>query len=404
MNCRICKKKIKSFMSFGEMPIANGFIKAKDIKKEKYFNLNPVFCKNCYTFQLEYQPNARAMFHDHYAFFSRQSKSMQIHFRKYAHWIFTKYIKSTDPFIVELGSNDGILLEYFAKKGIRHLGVEPSANVAKEAKKYGVNSIIEFFNFNQAKKIKKKYGLADVITASNVMCHIPNLNNLALGIDKLLNEKGVLIFEDPYLGDMIKKVSYDQIYDEHVFIFSALSVQNIFKKINFEIIDLLPQKTHGGSMRYVLGRKGIHKQKKIVQSTLNKELKLGLHQKNTYLNFKKNCENSKKDLINLLIKEKNKGKDIAAYGATSKSTTILNYCNIDKTLIKFISDTTKIKQNKLSPGMHIPVKSYEYFKKNQPDITVLFAWNHFKEIMSKETEYNKNGGQWIIHVPKVKKL
>ena len=363
MNCRICKKKIKPFMSFGKMPIANGFIKEKDKKKEKYFNLNPVFCKNCCTFQLEHQPNAKIMFHDHYAFFSRQSKSMQTHFKEYAHWIYSKFIKSIDPFIIELGSNDGILLEYFAQKGIRHLGVEPSANVAKEAKKYGVESIVEFFNYNLAKQIKKKYGLADVITASNVMCHIPNLNNLASGIDLLLNKNGVLIFEDPYLGDMIKKVSYDQIYDEHVFIFSALSVQNIFKKINFEIIDLLPQKTHGGSMRYVLGRKGKHIQKKIVTRILNKELKLGLHLHKTYLIFKKNCEASRQKLLTLLTKEKNKGKRIAAYGATSKSTTILNYCNIDKTLIEFISDTTKIKQNKLSPGMHIPVKSYEYFKK-----------------------------------------
>jgi methylation protein EvaC len=391
-------------MSFGKMPIANGFLLKNQVSEEFFFNLNPAFCEKCFSFQIEEQPDPKTMFHENYAFFSRQSKSMRHHFKSYSEWIIKNYIISNDPFIIELGSNDGILLENFVKENIRHLGIEPSANVALEAKKYGVNSIVEFFNQFTANKILNSHGKVDIITASNVMCHIPDLNDIIKGIDLLLNKKGVLIFEDPYLGDMITKVSYDQIYDEHVYIFSAISVRKIFDKFDFEIIDLLPQDTHGGSMRYVLGRKNEHQISEIVNSIMQKEFNQGLHLKETYINFKKKCEKSKFDLLNILINEKNNGKKIAAYGATSKSTTILNYCRIGTNLIEYISDTTPIKQNKLSPGMHIPVKPYEDFKKNPPDVAVLFAWNHAKEIMAKEEKFMKNGGKWIVHVPEVKKF
>ena len=391
-------------MSFGSMPIANGFIEKKDVSKEYFFKLNPSFCNNCFTFQIEDQPEASIMFHENYAFFTRQSKAMQKHFGEFARWIDNNFMNSRDPFIIELGSNDGVLLEHFACKDIKHLGIEPSANVAIEAEKYGVKSLVKFFSEIESKNIHEVYGKADVITASNVMCHIPNLNDVARGIDLLLKEDGVLIFEDPYLGDMISKTSYDQIYDEHVYIFSALSVKSIFSKVNLEIIDLIPQKTHGGSMRYVLGRLGKHPISDRVAKIIKDEENQGLDKLDTFINFKISCEKSKSDLVKILKDERKNGKKIAAYGATSKSTTILNYCSIGADLIEYICDTTPIKQNKLSPGMHIPVKSYEEFQNNPPDIAVLFAWNHSKEILSKEKLFTENGGKWIVHVPEVRKF
>lgn len=391
-------------MTFGKMPIANGFLSENELENEYFFDLSPAFCNICYTFQIENQPAPSAMFHENYAFFSRQSKSMQKHFLEYAEWIDSNYMKSENPFIIELGSNDGILLEYFAKKNIGHLGVEPSANVAKEAQKYGVNTTVNFFSFSLAETILREYGQVDVITASNVMCHIPDLNEIANGIDILLKDNGVLIFEDPYLGEMIEKTSYDQIYDEHVYIFSAMSVQNIFSRVGLEIIDLKPQKTHGGSMRYILGKKGNHIVSSAVKKVYDLEVRQGLNLDETYNKFRVNCEKSKNNLIEILQNEKNIGNRVVAYGATSKSTTILNYCNIGPELIEYISDTTPIKQNKLSPGMHIPIKPHEEFIKNPPNTTVLFAWNHADEIMSKEKDYIKNKGKWIVHVPTVKKF
>ena len=406
MKCRICQHEISPFMTYGRMPIANGFLAPDQFKDEYFFELKPAFCDHCLTFQIEEQPAPEAMFHDHYAFFSRTSKFMQAHFKEYAAWVCDHHLKgdSAGLFVVELGSNDGIMLENFAKRGIRHLGVEPSANVAEEARKHGVNTIVRFFGPDAAADIVTEYGQADALIAANVMCHIPDLNGIAKGADRLLKRDGVLIFEDPYLGAMIEKTSYDQIYDEHVFIFSALSVANIFAAYGFELIDLLPQHTHGGSMRYVLARKGARPVAPSVAEITTSEKAAGLHLPETYEQFRKNCETSKEDLVRILKEEKAAGRRVVGYGATSKSTTILNYCGIGPDLIEFISDTTPIKQNKFTPGMHIPVKSYEAFAENYPDTALLFAWNHQAEIMEKEKAFSVQGGKWIVHVPKVKVL
>ena len=398
MKCRVCSNNIDPFISFGKMPIANGFLKKEQFENEYFFDLAAAFCDKCFTVQLENQPDPKMMFHENYAFFSKTSKSMLNHFKKYADWVTENFLKKNDPFVVELGSNDGILLENFLIKKIRHLGVEPSANVAKEAIKNGVNTEIAFFDNEFANKIKKSYGSADAILAANVMCHIPNLIEIGKASMSLLKDDGVLIFEDPYLGDMINKVTYDQIYDEHVYIFSAISVKNIFETSGFEIIDVIPQETHGGSMRYVLCKKGVRKVSQNVINLFNTEKDLGLDKRSTYQKFKVNCELSKEKIISKLKKFKNEGKKIVGYGATSKSTTILNYCKIGPELIDFISDTTPIKQNKYTPGMHIPVKPHDHFLTQKPEIAVLFAWNHKKEIENKEKKFIENGGKFISHI------
>ena len=398
MKCRVCNNQIEPFISFGDMPIANGFLLEKEFKDEYFFELATAFCEKCFTVQLVTQPDPNLMFHDNYAFFSKTSKSMQSHFKEFANWIIANYIKNKDPFIIELGSNDGILLENFLNNKIRHLGVEPSANVAKVATENGINTEVAFFDNNFANQALLKNGKADAILAANVMCHIPDLNEIAKASKKILKDDGVLIFEDPYLGDMIKKISYDQIYDEHVYIFSAISVKNIFANHGFELIDTLPQETHGGSMRYVLCKKGSRNVSENVSNLIKKEKNLGLDKLSTYKQFKADCELSKDKIKSLLKKLKNEGKKIVGYGATSKSTTILNYCKIGPELIDFISDTTPIKQNKYTPGMHIPVKPYEYFLKYNPQIAVLFAWNHRKEIENKEKLFIKNGGKFISHI------
>lgn len=382
------------------MPIANGFLMPDQYAGEYFFELKPVFCDHCLSFQIEEQPAPELMFHDQYAFFSRTSKFMQQHFSEYASWVYDQHLRGDDLFVVELGSNDGIMLENFAKRGIRHLGVEPSANVAEEARRHGVNTLVCFFGPDTAQDIVDEYGQADALLAANVMCHIPDMNGIAKGADLLLKQDGVLIFEDPYLGAMIEKTSYDQIYDEHVFIFSALSVANIFGAHGFELIDLLPQETHGGSMRYVLARKGVRAVSPVVGDILQAEHQQGLHLPATYESFRESCEASKARLIRLLQDEKAAGRRVVGYGATSKSTTILNYCGIGPDLIEFISDTTPIKQGKFTPGMHIPVKPYEAFVKDYPDTALLFAWNHQKEIMAKEGEFSARGGKWLTHIGK----
>lgn len=402
--CLICNSVIDPFMSFGRMPIANGFLTMEQFTQEYFFEMEVAFCPRCTMLQLTTQPNPEKMFHENYAFFSGTSSSMAVHFKGFAEHVIKDYLSAMNPFVVEIGCNDGIMLQHFAKSGIRHLGIEPSANVAKVANEKGVQTVCRFFDVNLAGDIVKEYGRADAFLGANVMCHISNFNSVIEGIKILLKPTGVVMFEDPYLTDVIEKTSYDQIYDEHVFLFSLTSIQYSFGQQGMELIDIEPQSTHGGSMRYVIAHKGARPVSQNVKVQLEKEKKLGLDNPSTYDAFRKNCEQSRDNLKFLLHDIKRQGKRIVGYAATSKSTTVLNYCGIGADLLEYISDTTPIKQGKFSPGMHIPVRPYNEFVKSYPDYAILLAWNHAEEIMSKEKKFTEAGGKWIVFVPEVKVL
>jgi len=402
-NCKVCNNTTKQVIDIGAMPIANGFLTKDKFDQEHFFNLAALFCPSCKMFQLAEQPDPKLMFHDHYAFFSSTSKKMAEHFEKMATSYKREFINdSTDAFVVELGSNDGIMLRHFAKDGIKHLGIEPSSNVADVARQNGVTTISEFFGEEIARQVFEEYGKADIISAANVMCHIPDLASVGAGVRLLLKEKGVFVFEDPYLGDMIQKTSYDQIYDEHVYIFSIQSVSHAFAPYGLEVFHVEPQPTHGGSMRYHLCLKGQHAVRDSVRHQIKIEENLGLGDFETYDRFKNLCEKNRDDLVSLLKQIKAEGKRVVGYAATSKSTTVLNYCNIGPDLVEYIADTTPLKQGKFSPGVHIPIKPYDDFKTDSPDYAILFAWNHAQEIFAKEQDFLKKGGKWIFFVPTVK--
>jgi len=400
--CLVCSSPIEPFMSFGRMPIANGFLCSEEFENEYFFELAIGFCQKCGMVQLMEQPEREKMFNENYAFFSGTSSAMAIHFKEFAGHVMADYLKENSPFVVEIGSNDGIMLQYFKEKNIRHLGIEPSSNVAEVARQKGINTISEFFDAKLANEIVVKYGQADVFMGANVMCHIPYLHSVIEGIKILLKPDGIVMFEDPYMGDVVENTSYDQFYDEHVFLFSVLSISYLFEQHGMEVIDVEPQWTHGGSMRYAIARKGTRLVSRNVHKHLEKEKAIGLDEPLVYDRFKRNCEDSRDALTSLLVNIKKEKKRVVGYAATSKSTTILNYCGIGPDLIEFISDTTPIKQGKFSPGAHIPVRPYEEFLIKYPDYALLFAYNHAKEIMAKEQKFMSSGGKWIMYVPEVK--
>ena len=396
MYCKITKKKIKPFMSFGKMPIANGFLKKSHFEKEYFFNMEVGFSKEMSLFQLNNHPAPKQMFNKNYPFFTSSSKGMVNHFKSYANWVKKKYQKNLKN-LVEIGSNDGTFLKNFKNKGINLVGFEPSKNVCEISRKNGIKTMNKFFNYKNVKNLKNLKNKVNIITAANAICHVPDLISLIKGIDFLLDKKGLFIFEEPYLGAMYEKNSYDQIYDEHIFMFSASSIKKVFNKYGFELIDAIPQKTHGGSMRYVVGRVNSFKVSKNVSKILRNEKNKNIDSIKGCKIFKKNCEISKKKLLTKLNFFKKRKYKIAGYAATSKSTTILNYCNIGVNYIDYICDTTKEKIGKYSPGMHIPIVSMNYFKKNIPDKIFLFAWNHKKEILKKENKL-KNKDKWFAHI------
>jgi methylation protein EvaC len=399
--CLICATEFAPFISFGRMPIANGFLTPDRFKDEYFFELKAAFCPACSMVQLTEFVDPRKMFHDEYAFFSSTSTRMRDHFRKFAGQVRSAYF-GADPFVVELGSNDGILLQNFAQAGIRHLGVEPSANVAEAARAKGVNTVSAFFNEELARKIAAEHGPADAVLGANVMCHIPDLHSVIDGFRALLKPDGVVAFEDPYLGDIVHKTSYDQIYDEHAFYFSVASIAYLFGRHEMEVIDVLPQPVHGGSMRYVIARKGKRPVHPRVAERKGREEKLGLRRPETYDQLRRNVERSRDQLMELLNGLRRQGKRVVGYAATSKSTTVTNYCGITPEHLDYISDTTPIKQGKYSPGTHIPVRPNSVFQEHFPDYALLFGWNHAEEIMAKEQRFRAAGGKWIVYVPEVR--
>ena len=398
MKCKVSDKKITPFMTFGKMPMANGFLEPHEFNKEFFYELEVGFSEENFLFQVNDHPKSNKIFNNKYPFYTHKSKYMVNHFNEYFNWIKKNYITSSSK-ILEIGSNDGTFLKNFKNENIEHLGFEPSKNVADlSKKKNNVNVINEFFNFQNASNLKAFKNKTDVICAANVICHIPNLVDLIKGVDALLSKEGIFVFEEPYLGSMLNKISYDQIYDAHVYMFSALSVQKIFTEFDFELIDLLPQITHGGSMRYVIARKNKKKISNKVNSIIKEEISKGMNNISAFKKFKRECELSRVNFKKKIIKYKNLGKKICGYAATAKSSTVLNYCKIGKELIDFIVDSTDEKVGKFSPGMHIPIKAIKDFKTYKPDVGILFAWNHKKEILEKEKEYTQNGGVWISHV------
>ncbi len=401
MACLVCRSEIKPVISFGQQPIANGFLSPEKFKDEYFFELKIGWCPKCAMVQLLEQPEPEMMFNENYAFFSGTSRYMAVHFEKFAKTMMDRYVKGSNSFVVEIGSNDGIMLKHFKNAGVGHLGIEPSANVAAVAKKEGINTWVRFFNAETARAIVKEYGQADGFVAANVMCHLPDLHSIAEGIKILIKDKGVVAFEDPYLMDVLEKVSYDQVYDEHMCLFSATSIQYLFNQYGMELIDVEPQITHGGSMRYYIGHKGQHTVSKNVDQFLTMEKEKGILKEQTFKKFYDDCEKSKADLMTLLKSLKEQKKRVVGYAATSKSTTVINYCGITPDLVEFISDTTPIKQGKFSPGKHIPILPVEKFAANPPDYALLFGWNHKNEIMEKEKNFTERGGRWITYVPKV---
>ena len=315
-------------------------------------------------------------------------------FKKIANRLNEKYLPKI---VMEIGSNDGVFIRNFPKKKV--LAVEPCKNLANITKnKY--KTFPNFWNKKLANKIFSKSKKADIIFSANTISHIPNLKETFDAIEFSLSENGILVIEDPSLYSVIKNNSYDQFYDEHVYVFSAISVANIVKKSNLRLFDAEEITTHGGSMRfYICKNSAKHKNTKKIKLIIKKEKKANLHKFSTYLEFSQRVKKSKSNLIKIFKRLKNENKNIISYGATYKSSTIFNYCKIGKKLINYITDTTLNKQGKFTPGQHIPIISPAVGMNDKVDYAFLGAWNFKKEILKKEKEFIRRGGKFITHVP-----
>ncbi len=403
--CLACgRRAVEPFLTFGRMPLADAFVASETAGDEYFFNLAVGRCPDCTMVQLCERVPAARMFHDSYAYFSSTSSRMRDHFSRFANEIIAHVAGTPDAFVVEIGCNDGIMLDAFRNAGVRHLGVDPAGNVLAAARDRGLAVRQSFFTRDTAADIAAGHGPADVIAAANVVCHVADIHSLFDGVVRLLKPDGMFVFEDPYVGAILEQSAIDQIYDEHVFYFSALSVRGLAAAHGLEIVDITPQPVHGGELRYTLARAGRRASSSRVEAWLSREAGLALGSAETYEAFARRAAGIRTRLIDAVDGAVASGRTLAGYGATAKSSTILNYCGLRPAQISFIADVTPGKQGTLTPGAHIPVRPPEYFRANPPDEAVLFAWNHEREILAKESWFAARGGRWLAYVPDVRYL
>ncbi len=388
-------KKV-NFLDLGLQPLANNYLKKNQLnKKEKKYRLKIGLDLKTKLVSINKPIASEIMFNSNYPYRSSMSKTMIKSFKDLSKLIKKKYKPKK---ILEIGSNDGSFIKNFSKKNT--IGVEPCSNVEKITKNKGFNTYAKYWNTSTAKKILGKNGKVDLIYSANTISHIENLDEVFKSINIILNKNGIIIIEDPSLLECLKKNTYDQFYNEHIYVFSLIGIESILKKYDLEIFNVQNLKIHGGSNRYFIKRK-INKIpiNSSVKINRKKEINYGIKNVSTYFKFAKRVKSSKKKLRKIFLKLRYKKKDIIGYGVTAKSTTILNYCDIGKKFISYFVDTTKDKQNKFTPGMKIPIYRYPGFIKKNIDYIFLGAWNFKEEIFKKEKKFIKNGGKFIIHTP-----
>jgi len=393
----------KEFLDLGRHPIANAFLKEEDFDDEFLFDLKVVFDTESKLVSLKEFVEPEKIFNEDYPYTTSNSFPMVKHFKETAEMLMKEFNPLT---VMEIGSNDGVFLKNWANDYT--IGVEPCSNFAKVTKDMGYQTYNDFWTTNLSEKIKSDGHVDfDLIYAANCICHIHDLDDTFKAVKNLLSKDGVFVFEDPSLLRILERNSYDQIYDEHPYIFSITALDNILMKNGLKIFRVENLSVHGGSNRVYVSHLPFHtffRNRPVelsVRENLQREDDFGLNEFKTYQEFAKRVEESRNDLVELLVKLKNDGKRIMCIGATAKSTTVFNYCGIDTDLIELITDTTKDKQGMCAPGSHIPVVSRESIDINDYDYVYLGAWNFKDVIVDIENEFTKNGGEFITHVPKV---
>ena len=400
--CRICySTDLTTFIHLGPIPIPNGFLKKSELNfHEKSYPLDAAFCKKCGLVQLSHIIKPEIMFKN-YAYVPSTSITMVDHFRELASFA-ANYAKLTsEDLVVDIGSNDGTLLSIFKSKGIKILGVDPAKNLANKANRQGIRTINNYFTQKAARNILKRYGPAKVICATNVVAHVHDLHDFFEGVKLLLSKDGAFIAEFPYVLDLLSKVEFDTIYQEHLAYFSVTSFSKLVKMHGLNLVDVTRMPIHGGSLRCIVktGHKG---KNQTVKNLLILETKKGLMNPQTYLKFASQVENLRHDLVSLLLSLRAKNKRIAGYGASAKGNIITNYCKIGPETLDYIVDSISYKQGRFTPGMHIPIYKESKLLEGKPDYVLMLAWNFADSIMKRHKAFRERGGQFIIPMPEAR--
>ena len=401
MKCRICgNENLKEFLSLGKTPLANSFLSEKELdKEENAFPLELCFCGNCKLVQLTHVVPPEMMFKN-YVYVSSTTNTFKVHFARMAEEISNFLGLDEGSLAVDIGSNDGILLRGYKKFGVQTIGVEPAANVARIAEQGGIETINDFFNESAVEEIVRRKGHADVATATNVFAHVNDIDNFAKNVKSLLKPSGIFVIEVQYFADTIEKMTFDNVYHEHLSYFTLAPLVYFFRKHGMEVFNAQRVDSHGGSLRVFIKKAGGRfRINDSVSEMLEYENRLGVNDFELYRQFGSKVYETKKKLVSYIKSIKNEGKSIAGYGAPAKGNTLLNFCQIGNESIDYIVEDNPLKIGLFTPGTHIPVVSPEFLDKKKPDYILILAWNFANEILGKTKKYADNGVKFIIPLP-----
>ena len=404
INCRFCETPLMhTFADLGMSPLSNSYLKSEDLQKmEPFYPLHVYICENCYLVQLPEFQSPEKIFRD-YAYFSSYSETWLNHARAYAQLMIDRFGFTTKSHVIEIASNDGYLLRYFKEKNIPVLGVEPAHNVAQVATAAGIPTMVKFFSVETAKELVNEGKQADLLVGNNVLAHVPDLNNFVEGMKIVLKPRGVITMEFPHLMRLMEANQFDTIYHEHFSYFSLITVEKVFNTHGLTIFDVEELSTHGGSLRiYACHTEDTYRPiDKRISELRDREKNAGFRNLYHYLSFADRVRETKRNILDFLIRVKREKKTIVGYGAPAKGNTLLNYCGVSTDFIDYTVDLNPHKQGHYLPGSHIPVYSPDKIKETKPDYLLILPWNLKEEIMEQMSYVRDWGCKFLLLIPNV---
>jgi SAM-dependent methyltransferase len=393
-------------VDLGTTPLCQRHITPEQFNEaEPTWPLHARVCDRCFLVQVSHDVKPDILFGNDYAYFSSYSDSWLKHAEAYVEKMTNRLQLGANSRVIEIASNDGYLLQYFVRRGIRVVGVEPTANTAAVAREKGIPTHGDFFGKVVAQKLAGD-GQADLLIGNNVLAHVPDLNDFVAGLKVLLKAGGTITMEFPHLIRLMAENQFDTIYHEHFSYFSFFTVERVFAEHGLTLFDVEELPTHGGSLR-IYARHKEESQRSVsaaVRELRQRELQMGVTELAFYARFTEQVKETKRKLLEFLIRAKREGKSVVGYGAPGKGNTLLNYCGIRTDIIDYTVDRSPHKQGNFLPGSRIPIEAPSKISQTRPDYVLILPWNLQKEICEQMAYIRDWGGRFVVPIPHVKVL